>query len=89
MKEYEVHVTPVVMTHDEKNRKGYIVTRTLFVDGEPASLLSKKLFVSPESSFWEGFHIMESEIEEDYETYLRSRKKLRRRKTNDNFDTLK
>ena len=78
-REYQVYVTEVTLKQEQEQKKGFIVTKSPFVEGQKPDLLSDKLFKEDKPAFWAGYFKMKSIIESDYAEFVKTKKKRRKK----------
>lgn len=78
MNEYNVYIASGV--YKSTNETFYAVLKEAFTNPEDAQRLSDKNFSTPIQAFWEGYRLMHSVVDEDYQHYLKKQKSNRRKK---------
>lgn len=78
MNEYNVHLASGV--YKSTNEPFYAVLKEAFTNPEDAQRLSDKNFPTPIQAFWEGYRLMRNVVDEDYQSYLKRQKSIRRKR---------
>jgi hypothetical protein len=76
-REYEMYVTDVSLKQGKK--RGFIVTKTPFIEGKLPDLLYEKLFDNGNQAFWQGFYKMVPNIQDEFKEIKRTNKGKRKK----------